>query len=106
MKTISTLAGVAATALLLSGCASYHPRGMIYTDVKGDSSSAQYNSDVSAEKTGRACAQSVLGIVATGDMSVQTAVQRGNISKIRSVNYKTHSILGFLGDYCTIVKGE
>lgn len=95
-----------ACVLSLSGCATYTPQGIVYTKVKGAPTSAEVNDNIKAEKIGEACVKSILGIVATGDMSVENAAKNGDITKVRSVNYKAESVLGIVGNYCTIVKGE
>lgn len=99
------LLGAASGALLLSGCASYLPMGQVYTGVEGAPVSGQVNSNVTAAKEGQACAMSILGLVAVGDMTVESAAKDGGIIQIASVSYTSQNILGVYGKYCTIVKG-
>ena len=57
-------------------------------------------------KTGQAKCLSILGIVATGDCSIDAAAKNGNISEIKSVDVKTFSILGLFSEETTIVTGN
>lgn len=88
--------------LLLTGCATYYPHGVIYTEGK---TGIQDNGG-STSKTGTACMKSVLGLVATGDASIEAAKAKGGISKVSRINYTAENILGLFGTYCTEVKGE
>jgi hypothetical protein len=88
--------------LMLAGCASYMPHGMIYTEGK---MGVQAGSGA-ADKTGRACMTSILGLVATGDASLEAAKAAGGIKDIVSMNYEVKNILGVWGEYCLVVKGR
>jgi hypothetical protein len=57
-------------------------------------------------KEGKACAQSILGLVAQGDASIKAAAKAGGITNISSVDHYTKNTLGILGEYCTIVRGH
>ena len=57
-------------------------------------------------KEGRACAQSILGLVAQGDASIKAAAAEGGITKVSSVDHYTRNMLGVIGEYCTIVRGQ
>lgn len=57
-------------------------------------------------KRGEACAQNYLGLVATGDASIDTAKQSAGITKVVSVEQSASRVLGYYARYCTIVKGE
>ena len=77
--------------------------GTIYTEAKyGDTAT-----DASgASKEGKACGQSILGWVATGDASVSTAKTTDNITTITIINHSAKNILGIIGEWCTIVRGN
>ncbi len=77
--------------------------GAIYTEAKyGDVAT-----DASgASKEGKACGQSILGWVATGDASVTAAKANGGITTVASVDHSAKNILGILGEWCTIVRGN
>ncbi|MBN1783619.1 MAG: TRL-like family protein [Alphaproteobacteria bacterium] len=59
----------------------------------------------SGPKTGKACAQSFLGLVAMGDSSVETAKKNGGIKTVSTVDVENFSVLVY-GESCTIVKGQ
>jgi hypothetical protein len=92
------------SGFILVGCASYQPMGVIYTKV--DSGIAAAGGPVGYSKVGKAEASSVLGLVATGDASIQTAVKNGNIKTIKYVDYHVENILGVIGRYTTTVYGD
>lgn len=89
--------------LALTGCAISPVIGAVnitkWDGALGDSS-------VPESRVGEACAQSILGIVATGDASISAAKKNGGISKIAYVDHKTTNVLHLYGQYCTIVTGE
>ncbi len=98
MRFVALLMGL----LMLAGCATYIPAGVIYTDgkmgVQGGSGTA--------DKTGKACMTSVLALVATGDASIDTAKAAGGIKDVVSIDYEVNNILGIYGTYCVVVKGR
>jgi len=57
-------------------------------------------------KEGKACAQSILGLVATGDASIKTAAAAGGIKNVTAVDHYARNIVGILGEFCTIVRGS
>ncbi|EJY8982722.1 TRL-like family protein [Salmonella enterica] len=104
---------------LLTGCATGpSPTGIgLYTDVKGPITATS----LPATKTGKACAQTVLGIVNTGDASIDSAKKAGDISLVSSVDYETtgsypslvssvdYETTGsypFYGKTCVVVRGQ
>ncbi|WP_447977865.1 TRL-like family protein [Candidatus Nitrospira bockiana] len=77
--------------------------GVFYNETKyGDFATR----NVDATKEGKACAQTILGLVATGDASVAAAKANGGITEVASIDHSAKSILGIIGDWCTIVKGK
>jgi hypothetical protein len=98
------LAIVILTGFVFAGCASYQPMGVIYTNVSGGISAG--GGPVSHTKVGKAEASSIMGMVATGDASIQTAAKNGNIKTIKYVDYHSESILGVIGKYTTTVYGD
>ena len=57
------------------------------------------------ELEGEACMTNTLGMIATGDASVQAAAEDGGISEVATVDVKGES--GFItGEVCTIVTGQ
>ncbi|MEJ2690483.1 MAG: TRL-like family protein [Deltaproteobacteria bacterium] len=93
-------------AFVLGGCAG----SATMNDVPG-ALFAQYKSARDAEgsvkgKTGEACAESILGWIATGDASVEKAAANGGITSVTSVDRKVKNVLGLYAQYCTVVKGK
>lgn len=85
--------------------------GCLYGGVKGNVSCQVEDGcsgDFVGSKTGEACSSIILfGLVATGDMSIQTAAKQGRIKKIGTVDYSQMNVLGTLYlQKCTIVTGE
>ena len=77
----------------------------IYTDVQGGS--MVLDNGATATKTGTACSNGILGIVATGDTRVETAMANGSITKLVYVNTSLKSILfGAMTEVCTIARGN
>ncbi len=74
--------------------------GLLLTDVKWDGG----GDGKQGPRTGRACAKSVLGLVASGDASIKAAAKNGRITNITSVDHETTWTL-LIGEYCTIVHG-
>jgi hypothetical protein len=90
--------------LFTGACATYQPMGVIYTNVA--SGVAGGDGPVKYSKVGKAEAQSVLGLIATGDASIQTAAKNGDIKTIKYVDYHVENILGVIGRYTTTVYGD
>ena len=88
--------------LMLAGCATYNPAGALYT---GGKMGVQGGSGT-ADKTGKACMTSVLGLVAVGDASIETAKAQGSIKEVVDINYEVNNVLGIYGTYCIVVQGR
>ncbi len=98
-------AAVAIGVAGLSGCmiVASPVSGWIYTEAKyGDTATTA----TAASKEGKACAQSILGWIATGDASVTAAKAAGGITEVSSVDHTAKNILGIIGEWCTVVKGK
>lgn len=100
---------VAVLALaLFAGCAatSVSPvPGVLYTDVRA-ASGYPVGEIGTWEKMGSASCTSILGLIATGDSSVEAALADGRITKIHHVDYEGSNILGIIATYTTLVYGE
>jgi uncharacterized protein YceK len=93
-------------AFLLSGCAIVMKSpllGTIYTDVKAPVTAT---SNANSTKVGTAEATSILGLVATGDASIEAAAKSAGISKIHHIDEECMSILGLFAKYKIFVYGE
>ena len=77
--------------------------GWAYTEAKWD---GDVENGPAATKEGKACATSILAMIATGDASLDAAKANGGITQVAEVNHSSKNILGVWGEYCTIVKGS
>lgn len=95
-----------ASAVLLSGCATatMPVSGLLYANVK-----APLTATASTEKptrVGRASTRSILGIIASGDATIQTAARNGGITEIHHVDYEAQNFFGVLAEYTVVVYGN
>ena len=111
MKKI-TLALSAIAALGLSACAGAGMGagavpGFLYTETKVPlfDTTTSTTSDAGT-KSGTAMCKSILGWVAMGDCSVETAKKAGGISKISNVQVDVKNILGVYAEYTLKVVGQ
>ena len=108
MRKLSVLASltiITAAYLSLTGCQIVQTPmlGFIYTEDKyGDFATIH----PSATKEGKACAESILGLIARGDASVRAAKASGGITEVSSVDHSARNLLGIVGEWCTIVRGH
>lgn len=98
-KIISTL-----TLCILCVSCAYVPAdtGVTFLGTTKESSMVTANA---GSKTGETCGMNILGLVATGDTSVNTAKKNGRITRVSSVDKKIERYLVF-AKVCTIVKGN
>lgn len=96
---------IAAVATTFMGCAAgVSPvNGGWYTNVHGPMTAT---TNTAGAKSGKACATSILGLIATGDASIDEAKKAGGITKVTNVDYHTTSVLGLFAEFCTIAHGE
>jgi hypothetical protein len=71
-----------------------------------DTISGVSDNSVQVSKTGEACATNILGLVATGDSSVETAKMNGRINKVAYADTTYLNVLGLFQKGCTVVKGQ
>lgn len=105
MKKILVLSSIAAASALFTACAAVGVApvtGVLYTDT----SSPVAVGSGTGSKEGRATCTSILGWIATGDCSVKAAASAGGVGQIKSVDYKTKSMLGIYAEVTTIVRGN
>ena len=83
-------------------------RGVLGTEVIwGDIATSEASSATSpAVKEGKACAESILCLMARGDASVRAAKANGKITEVSSVDHSARNLLGIVGEWCTIVRGH
>lgn len=104
MKAVAKIA-IATIVATLSGCASVATptTGFLYTAVQGP---IVTGTATDASRTGQACANNILGIIAVGDASIDAAKKNGNIKNVASVDHDSLTVLGLYGKFCTVVKGN
>lgn len=93
---------------LLGGCAvvgSPVP-GLWYTDVKYPSYYDGAAEKGPGSKVGSSKATSILGLIATGDASVEAACRNGGIANVHTVDIEAMSLLGLFATFTTRVTGE
>jgi TRL (tRNA-associated locus)-like protein len=79
--------------------------GIIYTQVQAGSLVLDNGS--SASRSGESCSTQFLGMIATGDNRVETAMTNGGIKKAVFVNHHVKSFLfGLFSEVCTVVRGN
>ena len=57
-------------------------------------------------KQGKACADSILGLVARGDASVRAAKENGGITEVSTIDHSARNFFGIVGEWCTLVRGN
>ncbi len=103
-KTLILLITLVVT-LFFTNCAitgMYGPTGLITTTKIGFYSGTGKPSS----KKGESCARSILGIIAFGDASIETAQKKGGINEISHVSYKLFNLLLLYSSLCTEVSGN
>jgi hypothetical protein len=97
------LFGMVAAGLVGCATAQSPVPGMWYSDVRGPVMATDAHGGTAK---GEACANSILGLVATGDASIDTAKKNGGIAQVVAIDHHSTSILGVMATYCTIVYGK
>jgi hypothetical protein len=102
---------LAATSLVVSltGCMIVDSpiRGVVGTEVIwGDVATGKAGApQPGAMKEGKACAESILGLMARGDASVRAAKENGKITEVYVVDHSARNFFGVVGEWCTLVRG-
>jgi hypothetical protein len=83
-------------------------KGVVGTEVIwGDVATGGSGSEApGASKSGKACADSILGLIARGDASVRAAKENGGIKEVTVVDHSARNFFGIVGEWCTLVKGH
>ena len=109
MRTRSVV-GLAILAASLNGCMIVDSpiKGVLGTEVIwGDIATGENGASAPGElKVGKACAESILGLLARGDASVRAAKENGKITEVISVDHSARNLLNIVGEWCTIVRGH
>ncbi len=104
-KKVKIFALLLSVVALMSSCATVKSplTGIWYTNVKAP---VAVTSNSNSTKVGSSEATSILGIVATGDASIDAAAKSAGITKIQHVDEKATSSLCFFAKYKVFVCGE
>ncbi|MEI1279999.1 TRL domain-containing protein [Leptospira venezuelensis] len=108
MRKIMLVAVALVLASVASNCAVVY--GSLYTNVTENATI--FNRDNSqkdgiGEKSGEACASSVLGLIATGDAGIKAAAKKGGIKIVKSIDSNRSNVLGSIYvSECTIAYGD
>lgn len=97
------IAAIALTSTTLAGCATSVPVGGLYTNLSLPVTATE---GATSSKRGEASCQSILGLIAQGDCSIDAAKKNGGIRKVSHVDWDANNILGIIGNYKVTVHGE
>jgi hypothetical protein len=105
MKRELLLLTAAGGLLVLTGCQPVASplMGVLYNETKFGWEATQHSNTT---KEGKACANTIMGLVATGDASISAAKAAGGITEVAHVDHSAKSVMGITGEFCTIVKGK
>ena len=104
MRVMKVIVGLVLVIGVVSGCATSMPLGVLHTELKLPV--AVTDNSGKAAKVGRAQCTSMLGLVATGDASIDAAKRNGGITKIHYIDWEVKNTLGIMGTYTLVVYGE
>ena len=107
MRTRSVL-GLMILVVALGGCMIVEApiKGVLGTEVIWGDVATGESSAGTHMKEGKACAESILGLLARGDASVRAAKLNGGITDVTSVDHSARNFLNIVGEWCTIVRGK
>lgn len=105
IRVISALIFSMLTAVTLGGCASLRAptAGVLYSDSQAGLTAT---SNQAGNRVGEACVSSILGLISSGDASIEAARRNGGITMISAVDESFFNVLFFYSKYCTIVRGR
>ncbi|MDR1691264.1 MAG: TRL-like family protein [Rickettsiales bacterium] len=101
MKKLLTLS----VATLLAGCA-YTSQPLSSGALATSVSVPLIATSEASTKTGTACAKNILGLVTSGDASIEAAKKEGGITRVSSVSLENSGFLGLYAQSCTVVSGN
>ncbi len=104
-RILISLAAVACAATCLVSCSSVKSpiNGAFYTDIKDG---IAVTGNTGSSKVGTATATGYVGVIATGDASIEAAAKSAGITTIHHVDYHSTSLVGIINTYTTIVYGK
>ena len=110
MRRVVAVAVACCMIVAFAGCAFYDapvkpPQGA-FTSIQAPVSTDFNEATQKGTQQGMSASHSVLGLIAWGDASVDTAAENGNVSSINYVDYRFLSVLGIYTKYTTVVHGK
>ncbi len=90
--------------LTLVSCANV--RGPVPASLSVYTSPEDVGAYLETTKRGEACLTNILGLIATGDASIDAAKKAGNITRIASIEASQARVLGYYARFCTVVIGD
>jgi hypothetical protein len=103
LKTFVSALSLITLSIVLNGCGHAPFIGGLYSE---EQFPVAATANPSGNRVGEACAFQILGLVATGDASIEAARRNGGISMISSVDQTLNSYLFVYAKSCTIVRGR
>ena len=101
-RRLTQIISLSVAVMFFGGCLAYTPvAGVVVTSAQGPITATTLEQGA---RTGRSCAYSILGLVAWGDASINTAKNVGQIKQVASVDFDTFNLLGIYGSFCTVVR--
>ncbi len=94
---------------MMTGCIpGFYTVGALYTSVKTPASAVAYYGPqaTSNAKVAKVTATNILGLIATGDASLEAAMRESGIKKVHHIDQEVTSILGLWSTYTIYVYGE
>ena len=98
------LALLALAAILLAGCASTQPIGILYQNLKVPAATGPAKG--AWTKRGVAISHSYLGVMAVGDSSIASACANADIKEVVYVDWEVENFLGIYATYKCRVYGN
>lgn len=108
MKKCLSLLAALTVSIIFQGCATGFPNGLVYTEVTLPIMATPDSDQIKDSNVGISYCTKWFGLWASGDASVETAMnngQAGPIKKVQRIEYHAYDILG-CGKFETIVYGE
>jgi len=94
---------------MLTGCMpEFYTVGTLYTSVKTPSAAVAYHGPTANQsaKVSKVTATNILGLIATGDASLEAAMKQVGMTKVHHIDQEVTSILGLWSTYTIYVYGE
>jgi hypothetical protein len=101
-------------AVAFAGCAGVAPNtvlgtpmnGWVFSEIEYPHPRTEVTNQGVGSKRGEAMVKNYLGLIATGDGSIEEAMKNGEINQVYTVDHKLLNILGIYAEWTTVVTGE